>query len=59
MGLLLVTLLVFFLISLIPAACVHSWGARIAILILVPLVGTAVLYIVVVELHLHGYLGGT
>ena len=49
----------FFVIGLIPAAFARSWGSRIAILIVVPLVGTVVLYIVLAELHLHGYLGGT
>jgi hypothetical protein len=57
--LLLGALMVFFGIGLIPAALVRSRRSRITILLLVPLIGTVVLYIVFIELYQHGYLGGT
>jgi hypothetical protein len=59
MSLLLVSLTFFFLVALIPAALVRSRGARIAILVLVPIVGTVAAFITLVELWTHGYLGGT
>ena len=57
-GLIVAWLVVSILIAGGLAACTRSWGKRIAILILFPIISTGAFLAVLVELLMHGYFGG-